>query len=86
MSKTYCPMPFIGSSLQSDGLVLPCGQYMDVAPYKGKLEAWYSKNNNLLNYFKLIFATVIIIFSPKTDVLSFLFKNLPAKPSNLKLN
>jgi organic radical activating enzyme len=29
-------MPFIGSSLQSDGLVLPCGQYMDVAPYKGK--------------------------------------------------
>lgn len=36
MSKTYCPMPFIGSSLQSDGLVLPCGQYMDVAPYKGK--------------------------------------------------
>ena len=36
MSKTYCPMPFIGSSLQSDGLVLPCGQYMNVAPYKGK--------------------------------------------------
>ena len=36
MSNTYCPMPFIGSSLQSDGLVLPCGQYMDVAPYKGK--------------------------------------------------
>jgi molybdenum cofactor biosynthesis enzyme MoaA len=36
MSKTYCPYPFIGASLQSDNLVLPCGQYMDVAQYKGK--------------------------------------------------
>lgn len=35
-SKTYCPYPFIGASLQSDGLVLPCGQYMHVAPFKGK--------------------------------------------------
>lgn len=36
MSKTYCPYPFIGASLQSDNLVLPCGQYMDVAQFKGK--------------------------------------------------
>jgi sulfatase maturation enzyme AslB (radical SAM superfamily) len=33
-SKTYCPYPFIGASLQSDGLTLPCGQYMNVAPFK----------------------------------------------------
>tara|TARA_B110000037_G_scaffold218067_1_gene280367 strand:- start:18 stop:671 length:654 start_codon:yes stop_codon:yes gene_type:complete len=76
---------------RNEQLLLKQGDYLKVyktiiAPYKGKLEAWYSKNNNLLNYFKLIFATVIIIFFPKTDVLSFLFKNLPAKPSNLKLN
>ena len=31
-SKTYCPYPFIGASLQSDGLTLPCGQYMNAAP------------------------------------------------------
>jgi len=31
-SKTYCPYPFIGASLQSDGLTLPCGQYMNDAP------------------------------------------------------
>lgn len=32
-SKTYCPYPFIGASLQSDGVTLPCGQYMNVAPF-----------------------------------------------------
>lgn len=33
-SKTYCPYPFIGASLQSDGVILPCGQYMNEAPLK----------------------------------------------------
>jgi sulfatase maturation enzyme AslB (radical SAM superfamily) len=32
-SKSYCPYPFIGASLQSDGVTLPCGQYMNVAPF-----------------------------------------------------
>jgi sulfatase maturation enzyme AslB (radical SAM superfamily) len=34
MSKTYCPYPFIGASLQADGVVLPCGQYMNEQPLK----------------------------------------------------
>lgn len=34
-SKTYCPYPFIGASLQNNNLVLPCGQYMDAAPQLG---------------------------------------------------
>lgn len=33
-SKTYCPYPFIGASLQADKMVLPCGQYMNMAPFK----------------------------------------------------
>lgn len=32
-SKTYCPYPFIGASLQSSGITLPCGQYMNIAPF-----------------------------------------------------
>lgn len=34
MSKTYCPYPFIGASLQSDGVTLPCGQYMNESPLR----------------------------------------------------
>jgi MoaA/NifB/PqqE/SkfB family radical SAM enzyme len=33
-SKTYCPYPFIGASLQPDNMVLPCGQYMNMTPFK----------------------------------------------------
>jgi MoaA/NifB/PqqE/SkfB family radical SAM enzyme len=33
-SSTYCPYPFIGASLQNDGIVFPCGQYMNIAPFK----------------------------------------------------
>jgi len=33
-SKTYCPYPFIGASLQPDSKVLPCGQYMNMTPFK----------------------------------------------------
>jgi len=67
------------------------GNYLNVyknkiAPYKGKLEVWYSENNTLINYFKLIFATIIIIFFPKIDILNFLFKDLPSQPSHIKFN
>lgn len=34
MSKTYCPYPFNGASLQANNTVLPCGQYMDVSPFQ----------------------------------------------------
>lgn len=34
MSKTYCPYPFNGVSLQPNNMVLPCGQYMDSAPFQ----------------------------------------------------
>ena len=33
-SKTYCPFPFISSSLQADNTVLPCGQFMKSAPFQ----------------------------------------------------
>lgn len=32
--KTYCPYPFISSSLQADNTVLPCGQFMKSIHFK----------------------------------------------------
>jgi sulfatase maturation enzyme AslB (radical SAM superfamily) len=32
--KAYCPYPFNGASLQPNNTVLPCGQYMESAPFK----------------------------------------------------
>ena len=32
-SKTYCPYPFIGVSLQADGITLPCGQYTHIGKF-----------------------------------------------------
>jgi sulfatase maturation enzyme AslB (radical SAM superfamily) len=45
-SKTYCPYPFIGASLQSDGTTLPCGQYMNVAPFNKFEPIEVSRNNS----------------------------------------
>jgi uncharacterized Fe-S cluster-containing radical SAM superfamily protein len=45
-SKTYCPYPFIGASLQSDGVTLPCGQYMNVAPFKKNEPVEVARNNS----------------------------------------
>ena len=45
-SKTYCPYPFIGASLQSDGVTLPCGQYMNVAPFTAYQPIEEARNNS----------------------------------------
>lgn len=44
-SKTYCPYPFIGASLQSNNLILPCGQYMDAAPQLGFADIESARNS-----------------------------------------
>jgi MoaA/NifB/PqqE/SkfB family radical SAM enzyme len=45
MSKTYCPYPFIGASLQADGVVLPCGQYMNMTPFKKVISIQDTRTN-----------------------------------------
>ena len=45
-SNTYCPYPFIGASLQSDGITLPCGQYMNVAPFNQYEPVEVARNNS----------------------------------------
>ena len=57
-----------------------------IAPYKGSLEEWFVVNKNLSIYFKLIFATVIIVLKPKTKIIWKMFNNLPKPPAELTKN
>ena len=54
-----------------------------IMPYKGKLEEWYLANRNILNYFILIGATVLVIFGVSTKNLRIFFPNLPNPPRSL---
>lgn len=54
-----------------------------VAPYKGDLEVWWTRNRNLVNYFKLIFLTAWALLSPRTDLWKKWFRNLPVVPEEL---
>ena len=53
----------------------------EIAPYKGTLEMWYSENNNLTTYFKLIFLTILVIITSDSKVVWKLLPNLP-EPTN----
>ena len=57
-----------------------------IAPYKGSLEEWFVVNKNLSIYFKLIFATVIIVLKPNTKIIWKMFNNLPKPPAELTKN
>lgn len=49
-----------------------------IMPYKAELEEWYTYNNSLLNYFKLIILTVIVVLLPRGDkYIDIFFSNLP---------
>jgi lipopolysaccharide/colanic/teichoic acid biosynthesis glycosyltransferase len=56
-----------------------------IAPHKGELELWYSKNISVFKYILLIGLTIIIIFFPKIKkYVYFLFKNLPKPDEKLR--
>ena len=50
-----------------------------IAPYKGKLEMWYQKNNSILVDMKLIFLTALVIILPKNRIHEKWFKELPKR-------
>ena len=56
-----------------------------IAPYKGRLEIWYSQNENLKNYFLAIITTIIAILSDDQDILFKIFPNLPTPDKSLTL-
>lgn len=55
-----------------------------ITPYKGQLECWYVEHRTVANYFKLIFATVLVVLNPKSKAWQKWFKDLPPIPENLK--
>jgi len=54
-----------------------------IIPYKGSLEAWFSKNYNFKLYLELIFFTILIIFTKKLDHIFKYYKSLPKIPNEL---
>tara|TARA_X000000950_G_scaffold215103_1_gene258881 strand:+ start:35867 stop:36550 length:684 start_codon:yes stop_codon:yes gene_type:complete len=49
-----------------------------IMPYKANLEEWFTQNNNLLNYLKLIVLTLLVVLLPKGDkYINIFFRNLP---------
>jgi lipopolysaccharide/colanic/teichoic acid biosynthesis glycosyltransferase len=56
-----------------------------IAPYKGKVEAWYSDKQHLSVYFTLIFMTVWVVCFPKSDLIwRAWIKDLPIPPDELR--
>jgi len=55
-----------------------------IAPYKGELELWYSRNKSLAKYFALIFLTAWSVVKPRSDLHFRLFTTLPTPPSELR--
>ena len=55
-----------------------------IAPYKGELEIWFTKHRNVINYFKLIFLTVLAVLKPSSTKWKTSFKDLPPVPDELK--
>jgi lipopolysaccharide/colanic/teichoic acid biosynthesis glycosyltransferase len=56
-----------------------------IMPYKAMLECWYVDNNNLINYFKIIFLTMIVVFKSNTNIWKKAFLNLPQISPELEL-
>jgi lipopolysaccharide/colanic/teichoic acid biosynthesis glycosyltransferase len=54
-----------------------------IIPYKATLVSWYVDNKNLLNYFKIILITAIIVAKSSSSVWKKVFGNLPPVPSKL---
>ena len=55
-----------------------------ITPYKGALERWFIKNKCIKNYFLIIILTIIIIFTPKTNIIWKTFKTIPTPPKTLE--
>jgi len=55
-----------------------------IAPFKGKLEIWYSNNINTKIYFALIFLTLVAVLFKKNGIPYRFFNSLPEVPENLR--
>ena len=71
-----------------EGLLERSGETFDlfhdrvIAPYKGDLECWYSENQSLFLYVKIIVVTAISTMVPRYNSLKH-FNGCPAPPKEL---
>lgn len=56
-----------------------------IAPYKGKVEAWYVDHQTLSTYFLVILVTIWVVARPASDIVWRVFKGLPVPPNELKV-
>lgn len=62
----------------------PTAFYDDVImPYKGEVEKWFINNQNIKNYFLIIFATVWVVLFSDSKLVWKLFPGLPTPPAEL---
>lgn len=55
-----------------------------IAPYKARLEIWWSKNKNIVNYFKIIILTAWVLFFRKSNLWRKWFTELPKPPKEIE--
>lgn len=73
-------------NLLSDSITLdPIEFYRNIiAPYKAKLEISFIENKSLLNYFIVIFLTILILIRPNYAIIWKFFPFLPLPPEEIK--
>jgi lipopolysaccharide/colanic/teichoic acid biosynthesis glycosyltransferase len=55
-----------------------------ISPYKGKVESWYVKHQNIGLYFKLIWLTILAVISPNTKIdFEKMYSDFPPMPKEL---
>lgn len=54
-----------------------------IAPYKGEVESFYVDVQNVITYFKVIFATIWVVIFPNSKIVWRLFPKLPQPPKPL---
>jgi lipopolysaccharide/colanic/teichoic acid biosynthesis glycosyltransferase len=55
-----------------------------LAPYKGKVEAWYVEHQTLYTYVTVIFVTMWVVCFSRSGLVWRVFKGLPVPPDELK--
>ena len=75
---------FRGEEDMMDASSDPDRFYDDVImPYKGLLEEWYVANESLTVYLKAIYATVVVVLLPSSQIVWRIFGDLPKPPAEL---
>jgi len=55
-----------------------------INPYKAILESWYVDHKNMVNYFKIIFITALVVLKPNSSIWKKCFNDLPPIPLELE--